>query len=144
MKVVLDTNIVASRYMSPAGPPARLYGAWEAGRFTVLVSESMLREYRRTLSYEKLRSRHHMGDKEIDAVIAGIRARAAVIRPATVDRVVQADPDDDEIIACAIAGGADYIVTGDSDLLSIGEYQGVRIVTPAEMLAILDAGGSEE
>jgi predicted nucleic acid-binding protein len=52
---------------------------------------------------------------------------------------VSDDPDDDRVLEAAVAGEADYIVTGDDDLLRPGEFRGTRIVTPALFLAILDS-----
>jgi predicted nucleic acid-binding protein len=60
------------------------------------------------------------------------RSIAILVQPATVPRIVPNDPDDDRVIACAIAARAELIVSGDSDLLAVKEYQGIRIVNAAE------------
>jgi uncharacterized protein len=52
------------------------------------------------------------------------------------------DPNDDMIVACALAAGADYIVTRDKDLLSLGEHEGIRIVTPRQFLDLLERSGA--
>ena len=54
---------------------------------------------------------------------------------------VAPDPDDDAIVSCAIEGDADYIVSGDTHLLGLGEYEGVRIVEPAEFVRVLAERG---
>ena len=51
--------------------------------------------------------------------------------------VIAADPSDDMVLACAVAGKADYIVSGDPHLLDLGEYEGIRIVSPAVFVSIL-------
>ena len=55
-----------------------------------------------------------------------------MVQPQTVPRVVPTDPDDDHVIACALAANAELIVSGDSGLLALKEYQGIPIVSPAE------------
>lgn len=139
MRLVLDTNIVASRHISPVGAPARLIDRWEQGEFEIVVSLTILDEYRRALGYERVRSRHGMTNEQIELVIDLFHDRGFVVAPQPLNAPASVDPDDDEILACAVAGNADYIVTGDRDLLRLGEYAGVQIVTPADMLAILDA-----
>ena len=62
-----------------------------------------------------------------------------MVEPAIVPRVVR-DADDDQVIAAALAAQADLIVSGDDDLLAIGSYQGIRILTAAEALRRVEAG----
>ena len=62
-----------------------------------------------------------------------------MVEPAIVPRVVR-DADDDQVIAAALAAQADLIVSGDDDLLAIGSYQGIRILTAAEALRRIEAG----
>ena len=57
--------------------------------------------------------------------------------PSRVVRAVPDDPDDDHLLAAALEGRAAFLVTSDQHVLSLGEYEGVRIVTPAEFLKIL-------
>ena len=60
-------------------------------------------------------------------------------RPVNVPRVIANDADDDHVLACALAGNADLIVSGDKHLHSLGgEYQGIRIVTPVEAVRIIE------
>ena len=65
-------------------------------------------------------------------VIDGFRETSEVVEPATFDRQICRDPDDDAILGTAVAGNADCIVTGDSDLLVLERFQGVDIVSPSE------------
>ena len=61
--------------------------------------------------------------------------------PTSVPRVIANDADDDHVLACALAANADLIVSGDKHLLSLGgEYQGIRIITPAEAIQVVEAG----
>lgn len=61
-------------------------------------------------------------------------ALATVVEPTAIEPVVVADPDDDHVVACALAANADLIVSGDDHLLSVGEYRGIRIVAATQAL----------
>jgi predicted nucleic acid-binding protein len=63
-----------------------------------------------------------------------------VVAPVSVPRVVPDDPDDDHVMAAAVAAGADLIVSGDRHLLGVGTYRGIRILRPAEVLAEILGG----
>jgi len=63
--------------------------------------------------------------------------RLVVVEPATVEAVIAADPDDDYVLACAVAGRARYIVSGDRHLLDLKRYKRIAILTPAAALAEL-------
>jgi putative PIN family toxin of toxin-antitoxin system len=143
MKVVLDTNIVISRFLSPHGSPAQIMALLEQGIFELSVSADILAEYEKALNYDHIRKRHGFTFEEIAHWVQNIKRHIDLV-PIN-DMVVTAsrDPDDNKFLECAIAGGADYIVSGDAHLLSLGEYKGVRIISPADFLAVLsrlDAG----
>ena len=72
-------------------------------------------------------------------MLADYRTVVEMVEPAIVPRVVR-DADDDQVIAAALAAQADLIVSGDDDLLAIGSYQGIRILTAAEALRRVEAG----
>lgn len=138
MKVVLDTNIVVSRFLSPQGSPARILTLWEEGVFELLVSEGILNEYERALSYDNVRKRHGFTIEEIKQWMHNARKYGHSVASEEVSIYVSKDPDDDKFIECAVAGGADYIVSGDTHLLSLGEYKGIQILSPAAFLLVLN------
>lgn len=70
----------------------------------------------------------------VDQLVLDYALLARTVKPATIDPVVINDPDDDQVLACAVAAHADLVVSGDHDLLSLNNYQGIRIVTVAEAL----------
>ena len=137
MRVVLDSNVLVSSYINSLGAPARIVAAWRAEMFTLVVSEPVLSEYRRSLNYPRVSRRHGLTPDQIADRIAHIHEIALMVVPESVPRVVPDDPDDDQILACALAGQADQIVTGDHHLLDLREYQGIRILSPAAFLAFL-------
>jgi len=69
MRVVIDTNVVISRYLSSQGAPAQIFTNWQKKKFDLLVSEPILEEYERALKYPHVRARHQMSDAEIAEII---------------------------------------------------------------------------
>jgi putative PIN family toxin of toxin-antitoxin system len=106
--------------------------------FDVIVSEALLAEYRKVLTYPHLQQRHQYDEQRIREFVDNFRKYGQLVHPGFQPSVVTADPDDDIFIACAVAGEADYIVSGDRHLLNLGEYQGIHILRPADFLAILE------
>jgi putative PIN family toxin of toxin-antitoxin system len=138
MRVVIDTNVIVSRYLSPRGVPAQILGYWRDAAYDLVVSEAILGEYQRTLQYERLRVIHGMTDEVVTEVITAFRELALLVEPLAMPAVVSADPADDKFLACAVAGGADYIISGDAHLLIMKEYQGIRILSPTVFLTLLN------
>jgi putative PIN family toxin of toxin-antitoxin system len=116
--------------------------SWRLQRFDLVVSPALLTEYERVLNYERLRRRHGLSPEQVAREIAGLRDAAILVVPTEVPAVIADDPDDDHVLACAVAGEADYIVSGDRHLLSLGEYRGIRILSLAAFLALLETNGT--
>jgi len=128
LKAVLDTQILL-RGAASATPSvtSRIYTAWDAGRFILLLSEPILTEIDDVLSRPEVISKLRMTPIEAGALIELVRRRSTRVTPAVA--ITQSrDPDDNKFLDCAVAGSADYIVSGDADLLSLREVQGIPIV----------------
>lgn len=138
MKVVLDTNVIVSATLSPTGIRSQVIGAWENGQFELVVSEPILAEYQVALDYEEVASRHHLTTEQVAELISELRQFATVVEPTETLSVIADDPDDDKFLECALAGEADYIVSGDPHLLNLQEYGGIPILSPREFLALLE------
>lgn len=137
MRVVLDTNIIVSSFLVALGAPARIIASWRAGLFDLVVSPVLLAEYEEVLGYDRIRRRHGMTPEQIAAEVADLQRFALLVEPQTVPTVIPEDPDDDHVLACAVAGQAHYIVSGDPHLLNLRAYQGIRILSPAAFVALL-------
>ena len=138
MRVVLDTNFVISRYLSPSGPPAHIFHYWEQGAFTLVVSEPILAEIERVFSYPRINDKLKLSDQAIAGIIDGFATFGELVTPTQRLHVVEADPDDDKLIECAVAGKADYLVSGNDHLTDIKEYEGIQILTPAQFVLVLE------
>lgn len=140
MRVVLDTNVVVSRFIAPRGAPARVLQLWRSRRFDLLISPEILSEYDRVLHDVKIRSFHRMNDTEIARVIADFEELAVLIRPTEHFSVVVNDPKDDKYIDCAAAGNAHILVSGDKHLLNLGSYQQTGILPPSAFISLFTNG----
>ena len=140
MRVVLDANQFVSAVLVPVGHPAQILRAWREGRFELALSPSIVAEIRRVLLYPRLRKKHGWSEEQIDTFLKGLTKAATITLEQLSVRVVDDDPTDDKYLACALEADASYIVTGDGHLQRLGIYQGVKIVSPAVFLRILEAG----
>ena len=136
MRAVLDTNVVVSATLIRDGKEDRILRAWQREVFELVLSPQILDEMGRVLFYEKLRTARWMAEEEVAALVRSL-AREAVLVPGRVQVKVSRVPGDDKFVEAAIEGRAQYVVTGDKDLLELKTYRAVRIVTPAVFLTIL-------
>ncbi len=140
MRVVLDTNIIVSALLSPRGLRAQLVEAWRVQTFQPVVSEPILAEYERALNYPEVAARHGLSRGEVAEIVEGLRQFALMVAPAERLAVVRDDPDHDKFLECAVAGEANYIVSGDRHLLDLQEYRGIQILPAGVFLAVLAEG----
>ncbi len=132
-RAVLDTNVFLSAFLSrsPTSPTKEIIQRWQAGELTLLVSDALIDELA-----EKLLERRIPSDQvtEFLALLAGM-AEWITVPPDAVHPVVPEDPDDDVILACAIVGKADYLVTYDTHFEPLGDrYAGVKIMKAVPFL----------
>lgn len=137
MRLVLATNVVASAILW-GGTPRLLLQAARDKRVELFTSTAMMAELTDILGRRKFARKIAASQLTIDQLVDGYAQLAALVRPVATPRIAP-DPDDDVVIGTALAAKADLIVTGDKPLLSVSEHQGVRIVSVAEAIEVIDA-----
>ena len=142
MRVVLDANIFVSALISRQGNPAITVDRWLAGEFDVLVSRPIIDEILRVTGYERILKKDARVRENRLEFAALISDQGVWVEPPHRLSVVSADESDNRYLECAVAGGAQYIVTGDQHLLAIRHYQGIEIVSPAVFVALLETGNT--
>ncbi|PYS76262.1 MAG: putative toxin-antitoxin system toxin component, PIN family [Acidobacteria bacterium] len=133
MRVVADTNIVVSGLLWRGNPRLVLDAARE-GTIDLYTSAVLLTELEDVLGREKFAKRLASAGVTPHELVLGYAALASVIEPAAVEPVILSDPDDDAVLACAVAAQGEIIVSGDSHLLELRLYQEIRILTAAALM----------
>ena len=129
MRIVLDTNVLVSALISRGGPPGLVLAAIRRERLTLVTSEAQLTELRAVLSRERLRPYIRPGEAE--DLIRNLESSGEVVVDLP-DVNVSPDPNDNRILATAIAGRADLIVSGDKKhMLVLGRVNGIPIISAA-------------
>lgn len=123
IRVVADTNIYISALMF-GGVPGNFLDLAFQGSFQLITSPILLDELD-----EKLRMKFGLSSSDSDLVRHRLEVIAHLVSTASTLTVIKADPDDDRVLECAIAGHADYIVSGDHHLLKLSSYDAIPIVT---------------
>src|SRR5271168_3954955 len=138
MRVVLDTNVVVSALIW-GGKPMVLLEAAAEGNLRLFTSAALLAELREVLARPHLAAKLEQQSSSVDRALTHYTGLANSVTPDATPRVVPTDADDDHVIAAAVTARADFIVTGDSDLLTLGTHRGIAILTPAAALTRLGA-----
>lgn len=138
MRLVVDTNIVVSALLW-GGPPRRILDAARVQQVSLYTSPALLAELDKVLARAKLAHRFDLVGKTPAATIEGYRALATLVAAEPLPTAASRDPDDDHVIACAIAARAEIIVSGDRDLLDLGRYGDIRILSAATVAAEIEA-----
>lgn len=137
LRAVLDCNVYVSAIIRPEGPPGQIIGRFlRASAFDLVMSPGIRDEVLGALAYPKVR-KSLKRDVDPDLWFEDIVLLARMVTGEHQVTGVSEDPDDDIYIAAALEGRCTYIVSGDPDLLTIGEHEGVRIVTPRAFLTLL-------
>jgi putative PIN family toxin of toxin-antitoxin system len=135
LRVVLDTNVLLSGIAYPASVPGKILAAWRHGSVDVLLSSYIVEELRRVLP--RLVHRHGLTLAEVDDLVDALSIQAEIIEPLASVEPALRDADDQPVLATLLAAlkisGADYLITGDKDLLALADRY--PIVTPANFWA---------
>jgi len=128
-----DTNVLISGIFW-RGSPRQVIHLARQGQVQVVTCQALLDELRGVLVRED--KPFHLSEEEANRVINDVVTYVHLVEP-TRQITVCHDPDDNLVLACALAGQAEYIVTGDPDLLTLEEFEGMKIVTVREFLSTL-------
>jgi uncharacterized protein len=138
MQAVLDTNVVVSA-LRWNGPPYRLLQHATDGDLELFTSPTLAAELEEILGRRHLAKKLQEQRTSARQLTSLYLELAHSVSPLTTPRIVR-DPDDDHVLACAVAATVDLVVTGDQDLLIIKHYQHIPIITPVEALRMIEAG----
>ena len=130
-RVVLDTNVLISAALSPLGKPFACL-SWVLDNATLIASRELVDELETRLARPKFNK--YVDDSRRRAFVADLALTAVQVELSGLVRICR-DPDDDKLLEIAVVGRADCLVTGDQDLLVLGPFQGIPILTPAGFLA---------
>jgi putative PIN family toxin of toxin-antitoxin system len=129
LRIVLDSNVVISAFLF-GGVPARVIGHVADGSVQGFTSLPILDEIRDVLQ----RPKFGLSSEQALTIVEELHDLCQIVTPSGKVRAVLADPDDDMVLECAAAAGADLIVFGDSHLLELGQWRNIPIFSPAEFL----------
>ena len=136
MRLLLDTNTAVSGLIWQ-GVPGQLIDEAALGRIQLISTEALLDELREVLQRPKFKNKMieiFLTDEEL---FEGYADLVELVKPVALTNSVSRDPDDDQVLAAAIGGQVDLIISGDRDLLVLGNYQGIRIIRANEAISYL-------
>ncbi len=128
-RVVVDTNVFVSSFFG--GNPRKIVDLWKSGQVTICLSKPIIDEYVEVLQRLGLQNERELGEL-LNLFARGLHVLFSAKTPEL--HLVKEDPDDDKFIECAVALKADFVISGDKNLIAIKDYVSIRIVTPKEFL----------
>lgn len=131
MRVIIDTNVFVSGVFF-TGPPHEILIAWRDGRIHLVLSLEILDEYRRV----GIDLAQHYSHIDLEPFLYLIVEHAYFVEVQSLPMAISDDPDDDKFLACALASGCNYIISGDRHLLNMNGYHGISILRPREFLDV--------
>lgn len=140
MRAIIDTNVLLAGLLW-RGPPHALLEHVRAGTVSLVSSPALLAELADVIGRAKFDAILKRTNTSRERSLAEVRRLAEVIEPPALAQPVCRDPDDDEVLALAIAAKVEVIVSGDNDLLSLGSFEGVPIIAPADAIGLIEATG---
>jgi len=124
MKAVFDTNVLVAAFVTE-GVCAKLLGRARRKQLNLVISPFILKEFENVLL-----KKFSAPKEQIRTAAKLISEAGQIVSHASIVSGICRDPDDDQILSCALSAKADYLVTGDFDLLELKEFHGIRILTP--------------
>ncbi len=144
IRAVLDTNVLASGFVGFASAeraPSRLLRLWREDRFALVVSAEIVAELLKTFASPYFR--RQLTQAQIEAARLLLEEEATATSLSALVSGVATHPEDDLVLAAAVSAQVDYLVTGDRQLLRLGSFRGVRLLSPREFLDVLESSGGK-
>ena len=139
MRIVIDTNVLLSAFLW-GGMPQRLIEAVRSNAAQLVISPALLEEFSTVVARPKFAAILARTTRTPASLVAHLRTLADVVQAPTLAQPVCRDPKDDIVLACALAAQAHLVSSGDDDLLSLRQFEGIPIVTAAQAVAMIEAG----
>lgn len=136
LRAVVDTNILIRAVIMPGGTVGPVITRLRDNAYRLIYSSSLIDELLAKLALPRIREKYHLDDQALDDILALIALRGELVAPTRRLKICR-DPKDDMFIEAALAGSAEYIVTGDEDLLTLKKFETVRFVIPRTFLEVL-------
>jgi len=136
VRIVADTNIVLSGLLWQ-GPPRRLIDLGRERALTLCTSLTLLAELAEVIGRPKFAQRVQAAGLSAATLVQDYARLAEIVEPALLPTPVSRDPDDDQVLACALAAEAELIVSGDRDLIDLAAFRHIRILTASQALGVL-------
>jgi uncharacterized protein len=139
IRLVLDTNVLISAILSPRGKPAFILKLALGEVVELVLSRAIIEEMQKVLHYPKLLKllkRNKVSVEDVESFIDNLKIIAEITKGELVIDVIKDDPTDNIILSCAVEGGVDFIISGDSHLLNLANFKEIEIVDPATFLKL--------
>ncbi len=130
LRVVLDSNVFISAILF-GGKPEKIVNLARCGEIELISSLSIINEV-----LTVLKKKFNWNDWQVSQVGIAIREMSTIITPISIIKTITIDDTDNRVLECAYEGKADYIVSGDRHILSLKQYEGIKILSPAKFLTL--------
>ena len=135
LRIAIDTNVIVSGILSRKGAPAQILIAWRERRFLLITSSAIIAEVGVVLQYPHIRKKYPLSDDDVDHIISLLEHDAVLVTgEAEVTGSIPDDPKDEMVLACAVDGEADAIVSGDHHLIDLENFRDIPIMTARQFL----------
>ena len=139
LRVVVDTNVLVSGLLGiKNSPSSKILKAVRNQKVILVTSPKILKEVTDVINRERIVKLTKMTRQERKEFIDKLIERSDITIGKQLSQIVSRDVKDDKFLACGVEGKVDYIISGDDDLLSLREFEGIRIVSPQQFVTLLE------
>ena len=133
VKAVIDTNVIVSAAKSTDGNPAQIFEMLLLEEITSYTTKNIIEEIKEVLA----RPRIKLNLLEQEFILSNYEKSSIKIETTSKFDIIKEDPDDNKFLECAVDAKAEYIISGDDHLLKLREFKGIKILTPAEFVKLM-------